>query len=92
MDTTQDVLRQSVTALTAAYLVLAECLHQKDLLHKNVLAEALALLPDRLGQDLQGPVTKTIFAGLQGALVSDLKIDLSGLPEWLRNELKRKPD
>ncbi len=88
---TEDMLVQTITAFTSAYIVLAETLHERGVLHRNTLAEALALISDRIGPELEGDVTRAILAGIQKALLTDLKPDLSQAPSWLRSALERKP-
>jgi hypothetical protein len=88
---TDDMLVQAITAFTSAYIVLAETLHEHGVLHRNTLAEALALISDRIGPELEGEVTRAILSGIQKALLTDLKPDLSRTPSWLRDALERKP-
>lgn len=89
---TDDMLVQTITAFTSAYIVLAETLHERGVLHRNTLAEALALISDRIGPELEGEVTRAILAGIQKALLADLKPDLSQAPSWLRSALEQKRD
>lgn len=88
---TFQLVLQTNAAMFCAFVVFAELLDERGILNKAELANALALVPDRLEEDNKGEVAMMVLDRLQDALLNGLQPDLNDTPEWLRNAIQSKP-